>query len=116
MSASTDRTSQRRAEHRESTTKKPTTATSERAVAGSVAIGAQTDKPKSPGKPNSRAMPSDSILESGTRDKLVREAAYFRAERRGFSPGGELEDWVAAERDVDQMVAAGKEPGPAFVG
>jgi hypothetical protein len=29
-------------------------------------------------------------------------AAYFRAEGRGFAPGGELEDWLAAEREVRQ--------------
>ena len=27
--------------------------------------------------------------------------AYFRAERRGFAAGHELEDWVAAEAAVD---------------
>ena len=26
--------------------------------------------------------------------------AYFRAERRGFAAGHELEDWLAAEREV----------------
>jgi hypothetical protein len=28
---------------------------------------------------------------------LVSEAAYYRAEKRGFQPGGELEDWLLAE-------------------
>jgi hypothetical protein len=32
--------------------------------------------------------------------------AYFRAEARGFAPGGELDDWLAAERDVDAALAA----------
>jgi hypothetical protein len=27
-------------------------------------------------------------------------AAYFRAERRGFAPGYEIEDWLAAEAEV----------------
>jgi hypothetical protein len=27
-------------------------------------------------------------------------AAYFKAEARGFEPGYELEDWLAAEREV----------------
>lgn len=26
-------------------------------------------------------------------------AAYFRAEKRGFAPGGELEDWLSAEAE-----------------
>lgn len=30
----------------------------------------------------------------------IARAAYFRSERRGFAPGYELEDWLAAEREV----------------
>jgi hypothetical protein len=36
---------------------------------------------------------------------LIAKAAYFRAERRGFRPGHELEDWLAAEAEVDQQLA-----------
>lgn len=35
------------------------------------------------------------------RGRLIAEAAYYIAERRGFSPGSELEDWLQAEREVD---------------
>lgn len=28
------------------------------------------------------------------------EAAYFRAERRGFEPGHEISDWLQAEADL----------------
>ena len=31
----------------------------------------------------------------------IAEAAYFRAERRGFAPGHELEDWLAAEAEIE---------------
>jgi hypothetical protein len=34
------------------------------------------------------------------RDARIRQAAYFRAERRGFTPGQELEDWLAAEQEL----------------
>ena len=30
----------------------------------------------------------------------IAEAAYFRAERRGFAPGSETEDWLAAEAEI----------------
>ena len=30
----------------------------------------------------------------------IAEAAYFRAERRGFAPGHELEDWLEAEIEI----------------
>lgn len=36
----------------------------------------------------------------------VAERAYFKAERRGFAPGYELEDWLAAEREVTALLAA----------
>ena len=31
---------------------------------------------------------------------MIAEAAYYRAERRGFAPGHELEDWVQAEAEL----------------
>jgi hypothetical protein len=31
-------------------------------------------------------------------------AAYFRSESRGFAPGHEVEDWLAAEEEVDQRL------------
>lgn len=34
------------------------------------------------------------------RRNLIAQAAYFRAERRGFIPGNELDDWLAAEAEV----------------
>lgn len=35
------------------------------------------------------------------RAALIAEAAFFRAEKRGFAPGHEEEDWLAAEAEVD---------------
>jgi hypothetical protein len=36
---------------------------------------------------------------------MIATAAYYRAERRGFAPGGEVEDWLAAEREIDESLA-----------
>jgi len=30
----------------------------------------------------------------------VAERAYFKSEQRGFAPGRELDDWLAAEREL----------------
>jgi len=30
----------------------------------------------------------------------IAEAAYYRAEHRGFAPGHELEDWLAAQEEI----------------
>lgn len=38
------------------------------------------------------------------RRRLIAEAAYFRAEQRGFVSGRELEDWLAAEIEVDALL------------
>lgn len=35
---------------------------------------------------------------------LIRTAAYFKAEARGFAPGHELDDWLAAEQEVDDRL------------
>ena len=43
---------------------------------------------------------------------LIAERAYLRAERRGFVPGFELDDWLAAEREViGDVPPAGKPKG-----
>ena len=34
------------------------------------------------------------------RQAMIADAAYFRAEKRGFAPGHETEDWLAAEIEV----------------
>jgi len=38
------------------------------------------------------------------RHALIAESAYLRAERRGFMPGREAEDWLAAEAEVDALL------------
>lgn len=35
-------------------------------------------------------------------DEEIRRLAYLRSERRGFEPGHETEDWLAAENEVRQ--------------
>lgn len=33
-----------------------------------------------------------------TREEMIATAAYYRAEARGFAPGCEMDDWLAAEQ------------------
>ena len=40
------------------------------------------------------------------RRSLIAENAYRRAERRGFEPGHENEDWLAAEAEIDGLLRA----------
>ncbi|QIK37779.1 DUF2934 domain-containing protein [Caldichromatium japonicum] len=39
---------------------------------------------------------------------MIREAAYYKAEKRQFAPGHEAEDWAAAEREIDELIARAK--------
>jgi len=43
-----------------------------------------------------------SELKMERRFKDIEAAAYLKAERRGFTPGHEMEDWLEAEREVDE--------------
>lgn len=37
---------------------------------------------------------------------MIAERAYYRAQKRGFTPGHELEDWLVAEREIAMLKAA----------
>jgi DUF2934 family protein len=41
-----------------------------------------------------------------TKYRMIEEAAYYRAEKRGFAPGGELQDWLEAEAQVELMLGS----------
>jgi hypothetical protein len=45
------------------------------------------------------------------RRAMIAEAAYFHAERRGFAPGNEAQDWLRAEAEIDALLRAAH-PGP----
>ena len=45
-------------------------------------------------------------IDSQMRRMMIETAAYFLAEMRRFEPGRELEDWCAAESEVDQRLNA----------
>lgn len=46
------------------------------------------------------------------RHHLIAEAAYLRAEARGFAPGDPVHDWLAAEQEIDARLTGG--PGGAL--
>jgi hypothetical protein len=39
------------------------------------------------------------------RRRMIAEAAYFRAQRRGFQDGSSTEDWLAAEAEIERVLA-----------
>lgn len=54
----------------------------------------------------SSAAASEPPLSAKELYEMIRDAAYYRAEKRGFSPGLETEDWRAAETEILGRVRA----------
>ena len=44
------------------------------------------------------------------RHSMIAEAAYYSSAHRGFAPGHELDDWLAAENQIDAVVGLGETP------
>jgi hypothetical protein len=68
-------------------------------VATAAPVAAQTPAPATPES-------SESALAVNTRQRnaMIAEAAYFRSQQRGFLPGWEVEDWLAAETEVNRKL------------
>ncbi|HYM42947.1 MAG TPA: DUF2934 domain-containing protein [Steroidobacteraceae bacterium] len=49
---------------------------------------------------------SSATVTEEARRAMIAESAYLRAERRGFTPGSEDADWLAAEQEVDALLRA----------
>ena len=43
-------------------------------------------------------------LESNDRREMVAREAYLRAEQRGFTGGDPVQDWLEAEKKVNEML------------
>jgi hypothetical protein len=84
-------------------------------MAKSGAVNSSPDEQAQPGqdspvrssdnRPAARVDSPEAEVASGEqRHALIAAAAYYLAERRGFAPGCELEDWLAAEVEVDALL------------
>ena len=62
-------------------------------------------RPARPRKPIIPTLPPAQLTPEA-RHALIAETAYLRAERRGFTPGQETDDWLAAEAEVDALLRA----------
>jgi len=45
-----------------------------------------------------------SPVDAVKRHMLIAQAAYYRAEKRGFATGGELQDWLEAEAEIKKLL------------
>lgn len=62
---------------------------------------------KNPGSNSGPAAgPDTNGSDNEERHRKIAIAAYYRAERRGFEPGGQFDDWLAAEAEIEQQERA----------
>ncbi len=51
---------------------------------------------------------NDTELSEEQRRQCIEVAAYYMAERSGFDSCCDLDNWLAAEAEIDQLLAEGK--------
>lgn len=61
--------------------------------------------PRTAASRGGQARPGGDGFDPAVRHQMIAESAYLRAEMRGFGDGDPLEDWLAAEREVDSLLA-----------
>ena len=59
------------------------------------------------GRDGANRFPKGGVWVPEEREHMISEAAYYLAERRGFSPGNEMEDWLQAETEIDSLIQSG---------
>ena len=53
-------------------------------------------------KPELKLSEFSNYLLHGVCHEMIAVCAYYKAEKRGFSPGYELKDWEEAEQEIKQ--------------
>lgn len=77
----------------------------------------QSTAAKSPVRRTRRAKSKGNSAATGVsvtqeaREAMIAEAAYFHAERRGFAPGDDVQDWLDAEAEIDALLKAAAHGG-----
>lgn len=76
-----------------------------RATPGRIAATAQTPAAaRQSGKKTAEAKP---CISQEDRFQMISEVAYYKFEQRGFMVGDDLNDWLAAEAEVDALLLEG---------
>ncbi|MCR4300459.1 MAG: DUF2934 domain-containing protein [Sulfuricaulis sp.] len=59
---------------------------------------------KNPGSAAAGTTRNSQSISSEERQQMIAEAAYFRAIQRGFNGGNSIDDWLAAEREINRLL------------
>jgi len=92
------------------TVKAPAPAAPAPAVTAPVAKAPASKKPaaKKAAPAAAPSAPSKPTISAQQRQHYVEVAAFYIAERRGFTPGNPAEDWLAAEEEIARLIATGQ--------
>lgn len=58
--------------------------------------------------PNGEAA-NTGVISAAERSRMIAEAAYYRAQNRGFESGDPVGDWLAAECEIDAWLLSSPE-------
>lgn len=70
----------------------------------------QTPKPVNPQSDPDITWRGEFSLEQ--REAMIRDAAYFHYAKRGYTPGHDFDDWLAAEAEIERGMAESAEFPP----
>ena len=69
---------------------------------------ARTRAPAPKGDETASAGNGQTSLSEEELRRMIAQAAYLRAAQRGFAPGGEIGDWLTAEREIRGALELGR--------
>lgn len=72
-------------------------------IAKKAVVAKKTVRKKTTGSARATARPSQ--FSQRDRYEMIAKMAYFRAEKRGFEPGWEQQDWLESEKLIDEMLS-----------
>ncbi|MBV5310434.1 DUF2934 domain-containing protein [Chromatium okenii] len=76
----------------------------EKTASSPVTAPTKTSAAKSMTAENPVSLQQIATVSPDVRQKMIEDAAYFKAEKRNFAPGHEVEDWADAEREIDDLI------------
>ncbi|HEU0186966.1 MAG TPA: DUF2934 domain-containing protein [Gallionellaceae bacterium] len=90
------------------TTPKPRTSTATTKTAKPKQTGLTPGATEASQPRATRKAPARKSVTPEERYQMIARAAYFLAERHGFSAGRALDDWIAAEKEIDGMLKSAR--------
>lgn len=79
--------------------------TSDPSKAGRKTAKATTKTTTKTTRRRTKAEPQAVTISPELRHEMIREAAYFRAEKRGFAGGDPVSDWLLSEQEIDTALS-----------